>query len=266
MKKPNTNPIKSLFANALKPPLASVALALLFAGLPPQVSGENLNPGIIPPHAKPYGKSYGEWSALWWQWAFKSPVTGSPLMDATGAAAVTGQSGPVWFLAGMYNSIEVEPGHWLGVAVREFTVPVGKALFFPILNTGADNVGYEPPYTVEELWEMVHANLATATNMACEIDGAPVEGLSNLFTTPYRAESPVFSYWLPPEDNLYQFYGVDFWGTTFPVVSDGVYLMLAPLSRGQHTIHFGGDLMSPANIPYFTLDITCHITVDPHAK
>jgi len=266
MKKTNTSRVKPFFANGFKPAPALIALTLLLAGLPPQVSGENLNPGIIPPQAHPYGKSYGEWSALWWQWAYKLPVTGHPWFDATGADAAAGQSGPVWFLCGKAGLTLLEPGHLIGVATRNITVPPGKALFFPILNWEDDNVGRDVPLTIEQLWVEIKGLQDGATNMTCEIDGRPVEGLSNGLTTPYRVQSPVFSYWLPPADNFYQFSGYDLSGTIYPAIADGVFLMLTPLSPGQHTLHFSGDLVDSANFPYLTLDITYHITVDPHAK
>jgi hypothetical protein len=44
-----------------------------------------------------------------------------------------------------------------------------------------------------------------------------------------------------------------------PAVSQGVFLMLRPLSVGQHTVHFSGDF-GPGN---FALDVTYHITVTP---
>ena len=42
------------------------------------------NPGVLPANSKPYGKSYAEWSALWWQWAYGLPATGHPLFDEVG--------------------------------------------------------------------------------------------------------------------------------------------------------------------------------------
>ena len=40
--------------------------------------------GVVPPHAKYDGKSYEEWAARWWQWAFSMVVSESPLYDTTG--------------------------------------------------------------------------------------------------------------------------------------------------------------------------------------
>ena len=45
--------------------------------------------------------------------------------DTTGEFASLGQSGPVWFLAGTFGS----------TVTRTVTIPAGKTLFFPILNT-----------------------------------------------------------------------------------------------------------------------------------
>ncbi len=49
---------------------ALVAVLLLLAMVPPMLEagdGNAGNPGVIPPDAKAYGMTYGEWSAKWWQ-------------------------------------------------------------------------------------------------------------------------------------------------------------------------------------------------------
>ena len=56
----------------------------------------------------------------------------SPLFDLTGAQAANGQSGPVWFLAGL-TWFYADPA--MHFAVRNVTIPAGKALFFPIANS-----------------------------------------------------------------------------------------------------------------------------------
>ena len=47
-------------------------------------------------------------------------------------------------------------------------------------------------------------------------------------------------------------------GTYAPIVGDGIYIMLAPLAAGEHTVHFHGRLPDFGN---FTLDILYHLTV-----
>jgi hypothetical protein len=54
-------------------------------------------PAVAPVNSKPYGLSYGQWSARQWQWEFSFPVDQHPLFDTADASA--GQSGPVWATA-----------------------------------------------------------------------------------------------------------------------------------------------------------------------
>ncbi len=237
-----------------------VCVGVLAAALPltfsrparPQIG--NPNPQILPPNAHPYGKTYGEWSAIWWQYVYALPIhnppyTGpiyNPLFDDTGAACGSAQSGPVFFLVGVINLS--------GTALRnECRVPAGKALFFPILNTEADNVGVSPPLSLDQLFAAAAALENTATDLHASIDGVPVQDIEA-----YRTVSPGFSYTLPSEDNIYQFFGVNVTGTVNPAAGDGFYLMLAPLPPGEHTLNFGGTLQIS---PPFTLDVTYHLTV-----
>jgi len=44
-----------------------VALTLTVAPLGARANDSNLNPGILPPSATAFGKTYGGWSAAWWQ-------------------------------------------------------------------------------------------------------------------------------------------------------------------------------------------------------
>jgi len=48
--------------------------------------------------------------------------------------------------------------------------------------------------------------------------------------------------------------------TVYPAVAQGVYLMLAPLSPGKHTIHTEG-VVGPVSAPFVKVDIASDITV-----
>ena len=108
--------------------------------------GGNPNPGVHPPNSKPYGLTYGEWSAQWWQWSLKIPAATNPNLDTTGAHCAEGQSGPVWFLAGWF------PGAHPSVVIRECTIPAGKSLMIPLANiaSGAGLLDCDgpPPFDV----------------------------------------------------------------------------------------------------------------------
>src|SRR6266571_8622930 len=58
------------------------------------------NPQAIPPTARPYGLTYGQWSANWWHWALTLPLPGHPFAGCPPEPGDAGQTGPVWFLAG----------------------------------------------------------------------------------------------------------------------------------------------------------------------
>jgi hypothetical protein len=258
--KANTRKIKgfSLLRYFAVPPAS--ALVLLLIGAPAAFSDTN-QIRIVAPHLKPFGKTYGEWSALWWKWAISQPVSSNPLLDSTGENAANNQSGSVWFIGGNLTYTEPEPGHYVGIVTREIAVPPDKALFFPILNTLMDEVGIEPPVSVQELRVRAAGTIDPVTNMSCTIDGMAIDNLTNVLTTPYRVQSPVLKYWLPPTNNIYQDAGLDISGWQYPAVGDGIYVMLRPLPLGKHTIHFFGETMGPAGTPITTLDITYNITV-----
>jgi len=205
-----------------------------------------------PPNAKIAGKSYGEWAAAWWQWAFSIPAADNPLLvDTLGAGDLCNVDQPkkVFFLGGVFNQSHS--------AKRACTISPGTTLFFPILNFEDDNylcIPDNPDRPVSDLRGEVKAIIDTATNLALEVDGTPVDLSRNRFT------SPVFAVTLPA-DNLLQHVDCPdaLPGTYKPVVDDGYYVALHPLPPGKHTIHFHGTLPDFG----FTLDITYHLTVEP---
>ena len=99
--------------------LLAAALGIGLTGQVARASG-NPNPGVIPPHARPYGLSYAEWGAQWWRWAYSFPVAQFPPLQSGELDCSAGQSGPVWFLAGTVGQ---------GPVTRSCTIPTGKALF-----------------------------------------------------------------------------------------------------------------------------------------
>jgi hypothetical protein len=244
----NTKP--AFGAPALKPLLATAILALLVATSTAQAAGRNPNPGIAPPNSNPYGQSYGEWSGAWWQWAYSIPVDMNPVADPTGEFAAVGQSGPVWFLAGNFG----------GTTVRNAAVPAGKALFFPIINTVWINLpDYgDDPWSDEQrafARSIIGPFIDNAFDLSCTIDGVAVQDFGS-----YRAITPDGAEYLVtlPENNITGFLPA---GTYGPSVDDGIYLMLAPLTRGSHTIHFT-SASTGSVLGDFALDVTYHLIIE----
>ncbi len=208
------------------------------------------NPGVIPPQAKPHGKSYGEWGGAWWNWALQFPYLSDPITDDTGEDGDQGQQGPVWFLAGTYGS-SVD---------RTLTVPVGKALFFPLFNSLMFfplDVPTEP-----EARALANGQADSVDILECSVDGRQLKDLSQ-----YRAESPSGGYTqalpegsIQTDPDFWLAFGYDF---AYPpgetgAVTDGYWIMLSPLSVGEHLIHFRSGITG-----WFETEVTYHITVVP---
>ena len=211
------------------------------------------NPGVLPPQSHPYGKTYGEWSAEHWKWTYSLPADHHPLTDTADVSA--GQSGPVWFLGGTFAPTTDLDGNLIGIADRHVTIPAGKALFFPIIDAEA-SLAEGNGTTETDFREFANFFVDHAVNLSCTIDGQPLANLPA-----YRVESPLFTFGPLPGNNLL---GLPT-GTTSPAVSDGYFVMLAPLSSGQHTIHIAGAFVFTEEADgfdfSFTLDITYHVTV-----
>jgi hypothetical protein len=226
---------------------------LLLPGCGDDDEAEAKGPPIMSPQSFAYDQTYAEWAAAWWKWAISIPASTSPLRDQTGEFAAVGQSesGPVWFLAGTQG----------GSAERTVTVPADRALFFPIVNTNWINLpplGDNPWSPEQDLFARgyIGDSIDTATDLLLEIDGKPIQDLED-----YRIKtSPVMVFMVEvPADDIFGYVDMGLSpGTQGPCVDDGYYVMLEPLSRGSHTIHFRATV-AQSN---FQLEVTYHLTVE----
>ncbi len=237
---------------------ALAGLALLAAGSPAFAGKGNVgNPNIMPPQSHPYGLSYAEWAERFWQWAHSFPSTANP---ANGTApAESAQSGPVWFLASAPFS--PVPG---AATARSITIPAGTSLFSPASSFFNSNQALpeDTTFTEEELLEQANGiwdGLAVRTE--CIIDGVPVKGLADPQETAYRVETSLFPVTVADHDNLFAGDGVAD-GATVDEVAVGAFLMIKPLTAGQHTVRLVGAI-EPAPGFVLTKDVTYTITVSP---
>jgi len=236
------------------------ALALLAAAASPaRADGGSGHPDrarslVFPPQAHPYGLSFQEWAARYWQRTLSLPV------DAASYAAPLsdGQSGEVWVLAGPLGSAPT--------ATVKFSIPEGKAMLISPITYWADNADCPTftDFTVDDLRGQVAEEWSQVTETTCTIDDVTIPGLSNPQDSPYLFDSTVFSYTLPKYDT---YPTVLFGATCIPngttihgAVAEGEFLMIKPLSVGQHIIH-GTDIVGPAASPSLVVDVTYVITV-----
>lgn len=233
--------------------LAAVAILAMAAG-PAQAKKRNVNPRVIPPQAMPYGLTYGDWGARWMQWLTTTPV---PYTEGAGSNSGEGQSGPVWFLGvNQYLTwLEEGPEVYVAVGTADWTItmPPGKAVFVPVRQFSVS----APPgsMTEAELQASIELDVSHVTELGATVDGRP---LGNLFA--YRGTSSLISLcWV--EGDLWGF------GPSDPedAVTDGYWVMLAPLPVGHHVVHTHGVDVYTAEedgVDFtYTADITYHITV-----
>jgi len=205
-------------------------------------------PQVFPLDDSPYGNTYGEWSARWWQWLTAIPAATNPNFDTTGANCAVGQVGPVWFLAGTFTNASK--------ITRSCTIPHGKALLFTPL-TQLDGAGafdcdptFPVPCDLNALRALAAAFADNPATLKASVDGAPLAHLSD-----HRVQSPVFLITYPTHpifDGLPP-------GTSTPNLADGYWVLLSPLSPGKHTIHF--KAVSNAGSGSFAVDVTYNLTV-----
>jgi len=175
----------------------------------------------------------------------EQPTTGHPFVDDPSFDVSAGQSGDVWFLAGVF-----------GTTSRSVTIPSGKALFVALVNAEASDLeGLGGTEAERRATAEFYADHIPTSSLFCTIDGMAVANLSS-----YRASSPEFAFTAPTP----WIFGDE--GGNGVSVGDGYYLMLAPLSVGAHTIHFRGafHFAIAEGDPFdadFGVDMTYYVTV-----
>lgn len=228
---------------------------------------DNPNPQVIPPGAHPFGKAYSEWTAEWWKWHLALAASDHPAFSLDGANCHAGQSGKVWFLAGAFTT--EFPENEFSTIIRELCiVPTSKAIFFPIINVGCSTIEAEPFRLIEDSGysnaetcasNFVDGTIAIVDDLSVTIDGKVLN-----ITDAYRSPSPVFEFeFNDPDDNILGVgCGLEDCDNA-RAASDGYWVMLPPLSAGEHTVQFTGSFRDPVTHDlFFGLDVTYEITVE----
>ncbi len=186
------------------------------------VNNNGLPITVFPTNSKPYGLTYGDWTAKWWQWGYSIPKDINPAYDDTGKNCAQKQNGPVWFLAGTY-------GHPVN---RKCNIPAGKAILFPILNSECSFAEFPKLKTLSQLYICAKTIQDQVTTLNASVDGVPISDLQK-----YRIQSPPFNFTLPQNNIL----GLQS-NITTQAIADGNWVFLKPLSPGSHKIIFRGGV------------------------
>jgi hypothetical protein len=173
--------------------------------------------------SKPYGLTYGEWTAKWWQWAYSVSKNVNPSYDDSGRYCSEGQNGPVWFLTGSYKH-KVD---------RYCNIPAGKSVLFTILNSECSFAEFPYLKTEQDLRKCAKEMQDSVIQVQAIVNGVNVMGLDK-----YRIQSPLFNFTLGRNNIL----GLP--AQTTQAVFDGNWVFLKPLPVGKHVIYFKGGLKS----------------------
>jgi hypothetical protein len=178
---------------------------------------------------------YQTLAAKWWAWAIdldKAPILDTgPVVDCS-----AGQQGNTWYLAGSDFGV--------GSVQRRCTVPQRTKLFFPVLNgtvfappaqAGCPDI---PVHTTKQLAErracladfFDTVDAAHGWSLTATVDGKPVDIV--------RATSALFPLHLD-DDNPY-----DVPAGNYLETADGFWVLLDPLSPGEHKIAFTAKIDS----------------------
>jgi hypothetical protein len=191
-------------------------------------------------------QSYGQLGASWWRWALSIPTGQNPQFDATGANCGVAQNGGVWFLAGT-------PG---GAVTRSCTIPAGKKIFFPIVDINNDYPCPDPtfqPAPGQSLHDFLAVGATTVIDQAQDLN-ASLDGADIPIGPGDRGTSNMYSFAGDP--SLTATFDPCITGSQQKAVSDGYWLLLAPLSPGTHTLTFG------ATVGSFGTETTYDLTVE----
>jgi hypothetical protein len=197
---------------------------------------------VVPPDSVEFGNTYGEWSARWWQWLVSIPAATNPNLTSGIVDCTLGQSGSVWFLAGTFGDKPY---------TRSCTIPGGKDLLVTPLTTlsgqGVGDCTGASDCDPTQLRALAGAGQDNPQLLEVRVDNAQVKSLDQ-----YRVTPAVYTVFFPQN----AVFGLEP-GTHGPVVSDGYFVLLKPLSPGPHTIHLKGIAAGKG----FVVEVTYHLTV-----
>jgi hypothetical protein len=200
------------------------------------------NAGVFPIDSTPYGFSYSEWSAKWWQWFLAIPQDQTPADDATGERCAINQNDPdVWHLTGSFGE-NVE---------RECDILSGKAILVNIIASEC-STGEYPELQTEAQLRKCATEVTAPKIVKTSFDGIELQDLGN-----YTFTSPMFTANFP-ENNV-------FGATPGPTqaVSWGYFVMFEPPSIGRHELRFSQLIPEDpvTGSPGFAYDITYHLNI-----
>lgn len=174
--------------------------------------------------SKPYGKTYGQWTVEWWQWALSTPKSINPVVDKAGIfAGVNQPTTDVWFLAGKFGTANED------LPDRECRIPIGRAILIPVINCEANPLEYPELKSEQEIIDHVSKDEDNIVKKMCFLNGEriPVERV--------QSDPQTFPLTINKDNAI----GVKGGGSTV-AAADGYWVFFKPLPRDNYTLNIAG--------------------------
>lgn len=218
--------------------LIAVFALLLSTSFGMTLAAQDALPVEIAPHDEDYaGASMGEWEARSWQWSVSIPFDFSPSFHPEAGLCGVGQSGPVFFLPGVYDMPSSPDAE-----VYEITCDVaeGTAIFVGIGGAGCTSVEDEPFFGSNEEELIACASVFTdgLTSSELTINGVEVDD-----PLQYRHVTPLHTLNFGP-GNIYDLEPV----VAYSVVDAYGFIVLPP-APGQYIIEMNNTWEGVEHIP-----------------
>lgn len=217
--------------------LVVLLVVLLAAG--PVASADNSDrPRVLPPNARVYGLTLGQWSGIFYQSLFAIPAPENPGLGAPWTKCYVDS----------IDKAGVGVAFFVPTATFNCEMPRGMVLILSVIGSECSTLEGPPFYGGTPAELRACAQSAAETNVQATIDGFEVPDIED-----YLVTSPLY-YFTVPDDNVLGVPAGSGWSVGY-----GTMLPIAPLSVGQHTIHLHGEIPSFGYVG----DLTFYITVTP---
>jgi hypothetical protein len=174
-------------------------------------------------HGQVAGKTISEWTEDWYTWAFQSPTAVSPFTGSAGDGSGGFDAGGMFFIGGFDTSN----------GPLNVTIQFGKPILVPLLNF-ADTIDTKP---VEN--GLISDFTKGASGLFATLDGQALHNLqADLVKTDFFSAGPTLvGSWANDQ-------GVEVGKELTPSKGAGFWIVIEGLSKGTHTLEFGGHSAS----------------------
>lgn len=193
--------------------------------------------------SKPYGISYGDWVARWWQWNIGISPAEHPRDHFSSQTCTIHQNGSVWFLPDILS----------GKEERTCTIPNGKAILVPLLTGFCDDDNTDPSVKTDEGLRKCAMQGNEYGVIGASLDGQNLQNIDQ-----DRTQTRFFNLTVPTNNFCNCVSG------TFKTMADGFFVFLKPLPAGKHDLILTTSVMNLVAPSYnYAAESIYHLTVSP---